>query len=199
MTGQPPLRPICLVGPPAAGKTTLAEHLGRTLPAPVYRPRSVVLRAIGNEPAVIGLFPRDRLGFVPDEALGYALRSVLDHLSGPVVLENLPWNALNWLTFTALRDTIWSSSACRYPMISHSVAASSGVTASNAIRFRQSKRPATLVFGVATLWHIVQMTSSRNLPNASRFDECIRTRWSHSPVGSEFSLSSSTPPSLRWS
>jgi hypothetical protein len=44
------------------------------------------------EPAVIGLFPRDRLGFVPDEALGYALRSVLDHLSGPVVLENLPWN-----------------------------------------------------------------------------------------------------------
>jgi adenylate kinase family enzyme len=92
MTERTPLRPICIVGPPASGKTTLAEHLARAIPAPVFRPRSVVQRTIGKEPAVIGLFPRDRLGFVPDEALGYALRSVLDHLSGPVVLENLPWN-----------------------------------------------------------------------------------------------------------
>ena len=87
-----PLRPICIVGPPAAGKTTLAERLGRAIPAPVYRPRSVVQLAIDAEPAVIDLFPHDRRGFVPDEALGYALRSLLAHLRGPVVLENLPWN-----------------------------------------------------------------------------------------------------------
>ena len=92
MTSEPPLRPVCLIGPPAAGKTTLAEALGKALPAPVVRPRDLVRVAIERYPATSELFRRDERGMVPDEWLGFALRVCLDQLRGLVILENLPWD-----------------------------------------------------------------------------------------------------------
>lgn len=94
MTRPPPLRPICLIGPPAAGKTTLAEALGRDLDAPILRPRDLVTRTINSHPGTLPLFPRDDRGHVPDESLGLALRICLDQLSGTVLFESLPWDAI---------------------------------------------------------------------------------------------------------
>jgi adenylate kinase family enzyme len=94
VTDRPPLRPICLIGPPAAGKTTLAEALSRALDTPVLRPRDVINRAVGIRPATTGLFPRDARGHVPDESLGFALRACLDRMGGTVIFESLPWDAI---------------------------------------------------------------------------------------------------------
>lgn len=92
MTYPEPL--ICLIGPPASGKTTLAENLAGVLHAPVVRPRDAINRAVARYPNTIGLFPRDGIGRVPDASLGFALRVEIDHLpaDAPVILENLPWD-----------------------------------------------------------------------------------------------------------
>jgi adenylate kinase family enzyme len=94
MIEPPPL--VCIIGPPVSGKTTLAENLSSELEAPVIRPRDAITRAVARFPAMIGLFPRDGLGKVPDESLGFALRVELDQLpfDHPVILENLPWTVL---------------------------------------------------------------------------------------------------------
>jgi adenylate kinase family enzyme len=94
VTDRPPLRPICLIGPPAAGNTTLAESLSQALNAPILRPRDLVQRMVTTYPATFTLFPRDLRGRVPDEWLGFALRVCLDELTGVVILENLPWDAI---------------------------------------------------------------------------------------------------------
>ncbi len=94
MTHAPSLLPICLIGPPAAGKTTLAEALAEALHAPVVRPRDLVDAAVKRYPATAGLFHRDHLSMVPDESLGFALRVCLDQLEGLVILENLPWDVV---------------------------------------------------------------------------------------------------------
>jgi adenylate kinase len=94
VTHRPPLRPICLIGPPAAGKTTLAETLSSALDSPILRPRDLVDRTVNSHPATVGLFPRDTRGRVPDESLGFALRICLDQLSGTIIFESLPWEAI---------------------------------------------------------------------------------------------------------
>lgn len=94
MTDRPPLRPICLIGPPAAGKTTLAEALSHALGIPVLRPRDVISRTVSIHPATAGLFQRDARGHVPDESLGFALRVCLDRVVGMVIFESLPWDAI---------------------------------------------------------------------------------------------------------
>ncbi len=94
MTDRPPLRPVCVIGPPAAGKTTLAEALSKALETPVLRPRDVISRAVGVHPATAGLFRRDARGHVSDESLGFALRVCLDRMGGTVIFESLPWDAV---------------------------------------------------------------------------------------------------------
>jgi adenylate kinase family enzyme len=94
VTSEPPFLPICLIGPPAAGKTTLAEALAETLGAPVVRPRDLVDAAVRRYPATADLFHRDQSGMVADESLGFALRVCLDQLDGLVILENLPWDVV---------------------------------------------------------------------------------------------------------
>ena len=67
-----PLTPICLIGPPAAGKTTLAEALGEVMGARVVRPRDLVDLELTRYPATAELFQRDERGMVLDESLGFA-------------------------------------------------------------------------------------------------------------------------------
>lgn len=94
MSARPTIRPVCLIGPPAAGKTTLAEALRRALDAPVIRPRDAIALALDRYPGASCLFPKDERGYVPDESLGFALRVCLEHMEGQVILESLPWNAI---------------------------------------------------------------------------------------------------------
>lgn len=100
------LRPVCLIGPPAAGKTTLAEALGLALNAPIIRPRDLVHRAVGQHPSIIGLFSRDARGRVPDESLGLALRLCLDSLDGLVILESLPWDVIQLVLYLHATDDL---------------------------------------------------------------------------------------------
>jgi adenylate kinase family enzyme len=94
MTDRPALRPVCLIGPPAAGKTTLAEALSQALGGTVLRPRDITNRALGVYPATASLFPRDRRGYVPDDSLGFALRVCLDRIRRTAIFESLPWDAI---------------------------------------------------------------------------------------------------------
>jgi adenylate kinase family enzyme len=94
VTPAPSLRAVCLIGPPAAGKSTLAQKLSKSLDARVVRPRDLVYHAVGRHPAIIDLFPRNEQGYVPNDSLGFALRVTLESLNGKVILENLPWDAI---------------------------------------------------------------------------------------------------------
>lgn len=94
MIGGLSLRPVCLIGPPAAGKTTLAGTLSRALDTPVLRPRDLINRTVGIHPATVSLFYRNARGRVPDESLGFALRVCLDLAAGTVIFESLPWDAI---------------------------------------------------------------------------------------------------------
>jgi adenylate kinase family enzyme len=94
MTTSARLSAVCLIGPPAAGKTTLAQALSESIGARIVRPRDVVRNAVTGNPAVVDLFSRDHRGYVSDESLGFALRVTLDSLNGLTVLKNLPWDAI---------------------------------------------------------------------------------------------------------
>lgn len=83
-------RPICLIGPPAAGKPTFAEALSRALNVSILRPCEVVSCAVSLRPVTAGLFQRDQRRHVPDESLAFALRACLDQVVGTGILESLP-------------------------------------------------------------------------------------------------------------
>ena len=94
MTTRSPLVPLCVIGPPGAGKTTLSEALGSRLSVSVLRPRELADSAAQRYPAMAGLFQREAAGVISDEALGLALRISLEQYEGLVVFENLPWNVV---------------------------------------------------------------------------------------------------------
>jgi len=92
---------ISLLGPPNSGKSTLSDALCARLDAHVIRPRDAIRQTITMQPYAADLFdPVDDLGWASDYALAYALRTAIDGLS-PVIprvlLENLPWDALQLL------------------------------------------------------------------------------------------------------
>jgi adenylate kinase len=84
-------RLICVLGPPAVGKTTLTGRLTCDLDANVLRPRDVIRDAIAHCPAARELFETDDAGRVPDESLGLALRMAARRMQRTTILENLPW------------------------------------------------------------------------------------------------------------
>ncbi|MEV6527563.1 hypothetical protein AB0M43_37120 [Longispora sp. NPDC051575] len=92
MTNRLP-RMTCVIGPPAAGKTTLTTYLHNQFHSPVLRPRDAIAFALQQDPGLGSLFARDNRGWVLDPALGLALRITLARLDEPVILEGLPWDA----------------------------------------------------------------------------------------------------------
>ncbi len=89
---------VGIIGPPASGKTTLAVTLAAALRAPVVRPRQAIRRYLAQHPPLTPLFPAvNDLGWVPDAAMRLAVRAELDAIPDDVhtvLLENLPWDAL---------------------------------------------------------------------------------------------------------
>jgi adenylate kinase family enzyme len=89
---------ISLLGPPNSGKSTLSDTLCARLGAKVIRPRDAIRQTITMQSYVADLFaPVDDLGWASDYALAYAVRVTIDALSPAmqkVILENLPWDAL---------------------------------------------------------------------------------------------------------
>lgn len=92
---------ISLLGPPNVGKSTLTSALSVHLGAAVIRPRDAIQQAIAMQPYVAELFiPVDDLGWASDYALAYAVRNAIAALPRKVkivILENLPWDALQLL------------------------------------------------------------------------------------------------------
>jgi adenylate kinase family enzyme len=86
-------RLVCVLGPPAAGKTTLATRLAADFGALILRPRDVIRETLAHCLAVGGLFFTDTAGRVADESLGLALRVAIEMKHGTAILENLPWTA----------------------------------------------------------------------------------------------------------
>jgi adenylate kinase len=91
---------ISLLGPPNVGKSTLSTALSAEFEAQVVRPRDAMRQVVDARPGLAELFsPVDSLGWASDYALAYALRVAID--SAPsgraVLLENLPWDALQFL------------------------------------------------------------------------------------------------------
>jgi adenylate kinase len=92
---------ISILGPPNSGKSTLTGALCSCIDAHVIRPRDAIRQTIAEQPYAADLLtPVDDMGWVSDYALAYAVRTTISTLSPAVqrvILENLPWDALQLL------------------------------------------------------------------------------------------------------
>jgi adenylate kinase len=97
---------ISLLGPPNAGKSTLTSMLSANLGTAVIRPRDAIQQAVAQQPYITELFaPVDDLGWASDYSLAYAVRRAIYTLPlrvQKVILENLPWDALQLLDLVHL-------------------------------------------------------------------------------------------------
>jgi hypothetical protein len=97
---------VSLPGPPNVGKSTLTNALYVSLSPHVIRPRDAIRDAVLRQPYAADLFnPVDEMGWVSDYALAYAVRASINTLSPAirrVLLENLPWDALQLLDLQQL-------------------------------------------------------------------------------------------------
>lgn len=86
---------LCLLGPPAVGKSTISSSLADRADVQMFRLRDYAQHLRSREPEVGKLFAtRDPLGWFSDGAVAYCLRNAFVDgnvpVAGVVVLENLP-------------------------------------------------------------------------------------------------------------
>lgn len=86
---------MCLLGPPAVGKSTICSSLADRADVQMFRLRDYAQHLRSREPEVGKLFAtRDPLGWFSDGAVAYCLRNAFVDgnvpVAGVVVLENLP-------------------------------------------------------------------------------------------------------------
>lgn len=97
---------ISLLGPPNSGKSTLTNALCASINSHVIRPRDAIRQTVLRQPYAADLFsPIDDMGWASDYALAYAVRASIGALSPAtrrVLLENLPWDALQLLDLQQL-------------------------------------------------------------------------------------------------
>ena len=97
---------LSLLGPPNSGKSTLSGALCQRLGAHVIRPRDAIRQTVARQSYAADLFaPVDDLGWASDYALAYAVRMAIGALPPVIhriILENLPWDALQLLELKQL-------------------------------------------------------------------------------------------------